>query len=113
MASDTLTAKLVTMCLLGGISLFLGLIPIKISKGRNKLGFLINVNVIPFHYKLLQVFIYSAILGLQLAEVAVVADDPDVLRRRRHPDHDGDAHDARGLPLHPIQHRARNSGIQT
>ena len=35
MASDTLTAKLVTMCLLGGISLFLGLIPIKISKGRN------------------------------------------------------------------------------
>ena len=33
MASDTLTAKLVTMCLLGGVSLFLGLIPIKISKG--------------------------------------------------------------------------------
>jgi len=32
MASDTLTAKLVTMCLLGGVSLFLGLIPIKISK---------------------------------------------------------------------------------
>ena len=38
MASDTLTAKLVTMCLLGGISLFLGLIPIKISKGRNQLS---------------------------------------------------------------------------
>jgi hypothetical protein len=32
MASDSLIAKLVTMCLLGGISLFLGLIPIKISK---------------------------------------------------------------------------------
>ncbi len=32
MSSDTLVAKLVSMCLLGGISLFLGLIPIKISK---------------------------------------------------------------------------------
>ena len=82
---------------------------------------MLNVNMILFHFGVLfyliwigtESFIYSAIMGLELAAVSAVADDPDVLRRRRHPDHDGDAHDARGLPLHPIQHRARNSGMQT
>ena len=52
----------------------------------------------------------SALVGLELAAIAAVADDPDVLRRRRHPHHDGDAHDARSLSLYPLQHRARNTG---
>lgn len=50
-------------------------------------------------------------MGLELSAIAAVADDPDVLRRRRHPHHDGDAHDARGLSLHPVQYRARNTGM--
>ena len=54
----------------------------------------------------------SALVGLKLAAVAAVADDPDVFRGRRHPHHDGDAHDARGLSLHPLQHRARNTGMR-
>ena len=51
-------------------------------------------------------------MGLELTAVAALADDPLVLRRRRHPHHDGDAHDARGLSLHPLQHRARNTGMR-